>query len=443
MTPVLPTATLTALLLGGLAAATVHADTFGSGGNTFIIDFVTVGNAGNGADNTGYGAVNYPYRIGVTEVPHTWIAEATTLGLTNVTSGPWTGNKPAGGVTWYESAAFVNWLNTTTGNQSAYNLTYNGFWSMTPWTAAEAFDEDPGPGVMLNLYRHKNARYFLPNENEWYKAAYHKNDGATGNYWDYATGSDTPPTAVASGTTAGTAVFGAIAVSPASVDDAGGPSPYGTRGQNGNYYEWTETDFDGVNDVPFQERALRGGNFQDAMDLLRSSFRNPSTPAVSDRYIGFRVATLADTDGDGVPDNFETGTGVYVSPTDTGGSKTNPDTDGDGLTDGQEEYTYHSNPNVKDTDGDGFEDGFEVGAGFNPTSAASTPETLSSISKAGSSSVEYRFNAAKGISYRIEASFDLAGWSTIEPNIPGAGGAISRFYSTAGTPKRFFRPRRN
>ena len=47
------------------------------------------------------------------------------------------------------------------------------------------------------------------------------------------------------------------------------------------------------------------------------------------RYEGDR-----DSDGDGVPDIYETGTGIYVSPTDTGTSSTNPDTDGDGLTDG-------------------------------------------------------------------------------------------------------------
>lgn len=35
----------------------------------------------------------------------------------------------------------------------------------------------PGAGVELNLYRHKKAVYFLPSDDEWDKAAYHKNDG--------------------------------------------------------------------------------------------------------------------------------------------------------------------------------------------------------------------------------------------------------------------------
>lgn len=149
--------------------------------------------------------------------------------------------------------------------------------------------------------------------------------------------------------------------------------------------------------------------------------------------------TNSDTDGDGIPDRYETGTGIYVSPTNTGTNPTNPDTDGDGLNDGQEVNTYHSNPVVRDTDGDGFDDGFEVSTGFSPTSSASTPDALSSIRTAA----EYRFNAANGNSYRIEASTDLANWSTIETPIIGAGGVITRFYSIEGQPRRFFRSRRN
>jgi hypothetical protein len=44
----------------------------------------------------------------------------------------------------------------------------------------------------------------------------------------------------------------------------------------------------------------------------------------------------ADSDGDGLPDAVETGTGVFVSASDTGTDPANPDTDGDGLRDGDE-----------------------------------------------------------------------------------------------------------
>ena len=36
-----------------------QADTFGTSGNEFTIDFVNIGNTGNAADTTGYGAVPY------------------------------------------------------------------------------------------------------------------------------------------------------------------------------------------------------------------------------------------------------------------------------------------------------------------------------------------------------------------------------------------------
>lgn len=59
-----------------------------------------------------------------------------------------------------------------------------------------------------------------------------------------------------------------------------------------------------------------------------------------------------DSDGDGIPDGFETdivGTDPY-----------NPDTDGDGIPDGLEVHTYKTNPTVADSDGDGLSDGQEL-----------------------------------------------------------------------------------
>ena len=152
-----------------------------------------------------------------------------------------------------------------------------------------------------------------------------------------------------------------------------------------------------------------------------------------------RYESYADNDGDGVPDRYETGTGIFVSDEDTGTSPTNRDSDGDGLSDGEEVNTHHSNPNVVDTDADGFDDGFEVSTGFSPTSGSSTPDAFSAIRTA----IEYRFSGARGVSYRIEASTDFVNWSIIEANIAGEGGPITRFYSTESQPRRYFRSRRN
>lgn len=58
-----------------------------------------------------------------------------------------------------------------------------------------------------------------------------------------------------------------------------------------------------------------------------------------------RVGTIsADSDGDGLPDSVETGTGVFVSSRDTGTQPNNPDTDGDGVSDGIE-VQFQTDPN--------------------------------------------------------------------------------------------------
>ena len=43
------------------------------------------------------------------------------------------------------------------------------------------------------MIRESDATWVIPSEDEWYKAAYHKNDGVTGNYFDYPTSSDNIP----------------------------------------------------------------------------------------------------------------------------------------------------------------------------------------------------------------------------------------------------------
>ncbi|MFM6171544.1 MAG: SUMF1/EgtB/PvdO family nonheme iron enzyme [Sphaerospermopsis kisseleviana] len=264
----------------------VQADTFGSGANTFTLDFVTIGNAGNAADTTTYGAVPYEYRIGKYEISQEAVTKATASGMSNVTAGMWSGTQPAANISWYEAAAFVNWLNTSTGKQAAYNLTFSGSWNMTLWSSGDAWQVGGE-----NLYRHKDAFYFLPSENEWYKAAYYNPGGS--NYFLYPTASDTAPTPVASGTNAGTAVSGQPrAQGPAGVDLAGALSSYGTMGQGGNVYEWSESAFGGTNNSPSEGRAIRGGGWGFTEFGLRSSARDSSVPAFVLFDIGFRVASV-------------------------------------------------------------------------------------------------------------------------------------------------------
>jgi len=281
----------TPLVLALFAAFTItpsaQADTFGSGANTFTIDFVTVGNPGNENDTTGFGGVPYTYRMSTYAISQNDIATATAAGLSNVTAGAWTGDQPAANISWYEAAAFVNWLNTSNDYQAAYNLTFTSSWSMTLWSSEDAWQL-----AGENLYRHKDAYYFLPSEDEWYKAAYHKNNGVTADYWDYTTGSDTAPSAVASGTEAGTAVYFQGGGGPADVNQAGGLSPYGTMGQGGNVFEWNESAADGVNDPTTERRTTRGGSWEFGDNFLLSSSRSDTGPTAEQNFIGFRVASV-------------------------------------------------------------------------------------------------------------------------------------------------------
>ena len=298
-------ATLTALVLCIVPTASEAGTvTFGSGANTFTMDFATIGNPGNAADTTGFpnpaGSVGYEYGIGKFEVSRDMItkynsafgtANSLEISLADMTSFGGNGaNKPATGVSWNEAARFVNWLNTSTGNQAAYKFTTGGVNdNIALWNSGGAgYDSS-------NRYRNSLAKYVLPSYNEWYKAAYYdpsKNSGA-GGYWDYPTGSDAEPTAVASGTAAGTAVFGHPQTQgPADVNQAGGLSSYGVMGLGGNVAEWQESWIDlGNGSVP-SFRSFRGGEWRSGSYFLSSSIGG-SGGANIEIMLGFRVVSLS------------------------------------------------------------------------------------------------------------------------------------------------------
>jgi formylglycine-generating enzyme required for sulfatase activity len=145
---------------------------------------------------------------------------------------------------------------------------------------------DAGYNV-ANLYRNSNAFYFLPSENEWYKAAYYSGSGTT--YFDYALQSDTIPNAVSGG--ASGAVYNGQ-TGPADVANAGGSSFYGTEAQNGNVYEWNESALIPPNDSSSEDRAIRGGNWFLAGFYMRPTLRRFFDPAFELDSIGFRVASV-------------------------------------------------------------------------------------------------------------------------------------------------------
>ncbi|NBQ65427.1 MAG: hypothetical protein EBT95_07850 [Verrucomicrobia bacterium] len=102
----------------------------------------------------------------------------------------------------------------------------------------------------------------------------------------------------------------------------------------------------------------------------------------------FALALVLDQDGDGLADNVETNTGIYVSADNTGTDPARADTDGDGLNDGVETRTgtfvsasnTGTDPLLADTDGDGTSDGVEVAAGKDPNVAPRTEIRLAAMS---------------------------------------------------------------
>jgi len=280
------------------------------------IDTVPVGNAGNAADTevmndgtTGYGSVPYTYRIGKNEVTNAEYTEflnavATSdthslyntgmrsFGITqNGSSGSFRYTAISGGedhpvvlVSFWDAARFANWLHNgqPTGDQEL-GTTEDGAYFLNGIT-------NP---VGTTISRAPNARWFIPSEDEWYKAAYHKNDGATGNYWDYPTASDTAPTAEAppgtdlkngsanyDGAVAGTTPVGAYTARPSD-------SAYGTFDQGGNVSELTEVQ----NGSSFN--GLRGGNWEFGVGGgLAASIRFDVVAASAGSTFGFRVASI-------------------------------------------------------------------------------------------------------------------------------------------------------
>ena len=263
-----------------------YGDTFGSGLDTFDIDFVTIGDPGNAADVTGdpnpAGQVHYTYRMGKFEISEDMINKANALGGLGITHDERGPDKPATSISWLDAANFINWLNTSTSNSPAYKFDGDGNFQL--WQPGDVGYDSTNP------YRNSLAMYFLPSADEWYKAAYYDPD--LGVYHDYPTGSNLAPNPVASGTSPDTAVFDGQ-VGPADILLAGGLSPYGTMAQGGNVKEWEETAFDLVNDLTIEFSGVRGGSWIDLDGILLKAIREGVQKDGKVQIIGVRVASSA------------------------------------------------------------------------------------------------------------------------------------------------------
>ena len=92
----------------------------------------------------------------------------------------------------------------------------------------------------------------------------------------------------------------------------------------------------------------------------------------------------ADTDGDGLADGIESGSGIYVDASDPGTSPIRFDTDGDGLSDGVENPSLPfldasqpgTDPTLQDTDRDGYADLLEIEQGLDPLNSGIRPDLV-------------------------------------------------------------------
>ncbi len=313
------TAALAHFALLFLFLPTAHAVTF---------DWATVGNAGN-ADDThgaGYGGVDYAYRISKTEVTNAQYTEflnavdptgANSLSLyfPNMSSDARGGinfnalgangsmykiksgrdNNPVVFVSFFDAMRFTNWLE----NGQRGGGTESGVYTI-------------GNGV--DEIRNPNATFSFPSRDEWYKAAYHKNDGVTGNYWGYPTSTDTEPYSdntsslntpddtnvanfinndgIANGYDDGYAVTGSISFVSGQnyLTDVGAyslaTSPYGTFDQGGNVWEWNEAV------ASSSWRGINGGSWSVNSGISHVSGLGNGGPTSKSSTVGFRVASI-------------------------------------------------------------------------------------------------------------------------------------------------------
>jgi uncharacterized protein (UPF0261 family) len=90
--------------------------------------------------------------------------------------------RPVNYVSWRDAAHFANWLHNgqPTGGQDLTTTEDGSYFLDGKTTDAQLED----------VVREPDATWVIPSEDEWYKAAYHKNDGVTGNHWNDPTSAD-------------------------------------------------------------------------------------------------------------------------------------------------------------------------------------------------------------------------------------------------------------
>lgn len=304
--------------------------------------FVDVGSPNNTPDINGLGSVAYSFKIGQTEITNQQYVQflnaiakidtygifsaSTTATVTNgfitrtgssgnyvyaINNASYNNNRPVVSVSHLSACRFVNWLsnNRPTGSQSQ-STTENGAYSITVTngvaTRSSRNTTNPNTGT--------SPTYWIPNKNEWYKAAYHSGT-VNGRYYEYPNKKDTPPlpipkllyhnkTQVADGDVGpyGNYANYVAGSSPpnriTAVGTNGGPSAFGTYDQTGQVWEWIERAFN-LGGEWSTGRMLRGGSYYWTLGWQGSNFSFAYRPNLSgDPNVGFRIAGDLDSNNE-------------------------------------------------------------------------------------------------------------------------------------------------
>lgn len=207
---------------------------------------------------------------------------------------------PVNYVSWDDAAAYVNWLERGKPGDG-----------LSTRAGTYALDEDRAFNDL--------ARFRLPTEDEWYKAAFYDpidpgaDDFTFPDYWTLpmqtngpavSVSCNPPGTPINAGPVSANFNNGCTWLGPsgflAHVGTSGPPSHYGTFDQGGNALEWLNDVGDTAN-----ERLQRGGAFDTIEAAMFVAFfglpNHVSKPATeASERVGFRVVEYVDADGDGI-----------------------------------------------------------------------------------------------------------------------------------------------
>jgi len=293
------------------------------------LDTVTVGDAGNADDSNSLGGVDYSFKMACFEVSNgqyteflNAVAATDTYGLyqefwmkDNVrqtasntdgivrsgSSGSYsystsTPDSPVHNVTFWSAVRFANWMSNGQGSGStetgAYDLTDSDAITNNTVTRDSWYDSSSGNTSGSTIWA-------LPTIDEFYKAGWYQPSGSGGDsddYWKWATGSNSRPTAASSitDTSEKKIVYNqnggfSGTYGPADAEESSGLSYYGTCGQEGNMSEWV----DSIGSNSANRKYTTVNYSTDILDIagLSGSF-SEATPTTKTSTMGFRLVSM-------------------------------------------------------------------------------------------------------------------------------------------------------